>query len=363
MNQTPKTFIVILPFLYDGGVERVAANLINHLKNDPNFDCYLYLVNHKIERGDQFFDKDIDQNKIFLNFVQLIKLLISRKNIYVFSALTPANLFSAFLKIFFRFKLITSFQCSLIQGVAPYKLRLLPLVYTFLKWQSDALHVITRGVRQDLEQLIGANCKIMEIPNPTIHFQPAQRILRKIYPQKQKVVFVSLGRLHEQKGFDIVIRAMGKLKNKYSNFVYHIAGEGPQRKLLESLIKEHELQDYVFLEGFKDDFVSYYKDKDVYLFPSRFEGMGLALVEALSVGLPVIASDCNYGPSEILVGGQLGILIKDYENPEIWIETLEKILSSESYRWDISLEGHLDRYTNDFFLNSLISFVEKSLKP
>ena len=361
MNFPKKRVLVfILPFFYDGGVERLTANIVNYLSQSNETKVYIYLIRRKIYRGDKFFNSPELFNDVLVSFPQLIRILYNNHNVYVFSLLTPANLFATFLKLFFSFKLMVSFQCSLIQGVPKFKLRLLPLVYGFMAKFADGLHVITKGVRDDLTKLVGPSKKILELNNPTIFAKDVvPSITRKIYPQKNAVRFVSLGRLESQKGFDLTIKAFAEIKARYSNFSYHIAGEGSQRALLENLIDTHQLQKHIIVEGFKNDYKSFYMDKDVYLFPSRFEGMGLALVEALSTGIPVIASDCDYGPSEILMSNKLGILVEDFLNPHNWQKAIEEILSKEEYQWQIPLENHLNRFSVEHFVDTFFKFFDK----
>lgn len=359
-HHKPRILVLILPFFYDGGVERLTANIVNHLSQSQETKVYIYLIKRKIFRGDTFFNSPELFSDSLISFPKLIRILYSNKDVYVFSLLTPANLLATFLRLFFSFKLMVSFQCSLIQGVSKFKLKLLPIVYGFMAKFADGLHVITKGVKQDLIDLIGPSEKILELNNPTIFAKDAvSNITRTLYPQKNPVRFVSLGRLESQKGFDITIKAFAELQNRFPNFSYHIAGEGSQRVLLENLIEVNHLHTRVILEGFRNDYKSFYSDKDVYLFPSRFEGMGLALVEALSIGIPVIASDCDYGPSEILMGNKLGILINDYENPHNWQKAIEEILSKEEYHWNISIENHLNRFSVEHFVDTFFHFFNK----
>jgi len=103
------------------------------------------------------------------------------------------------------------------------------------------------------------------------------------------VRLVSVGSLSAHKGFDVALRAIGRLGDRVER--YTIVGEGPERGRLKTLVKELGLQGKVRLPGYCDDVVSYLHEADLGVIPSRWEGFGLVAVEALSTGLPLVASD------------------------------------------------------------------------
>jgi len=106
-----------------------------------------------------------------------------------------------------------------------------------------------------------------------------------------KFIWMSIGRLIPQKGYDILLHALYKLKTNNSNIQLRIIGEGPLRNELEGLIKELNLQDIVFLEGNKPLGWKNLYDANAFVLPSVSEGFSGALVEALITGIPVVASD------------------------------------------------------------------------
>jgi glycosyltransferase involved in cell wall biosynthesis len=106
-----------------------------------------------------------------------------------------------------------------------------------------------------------------------------------------KFIWMSIGRLIPQKGYDILLNVFFELKKVNSNIQLRIVGEGPLRNELESLIKELNLQNEVFLDGNMPLGWKNLYDANAFVLPSVSEGFSGALVEALITGIPLVASD------------------------------------------------------------------------
>jgi len=111
---------------------------------------------------------------------------------------------------------------------------------------------------------------------------------------------VAHGRLDPQKGFDVLLQAFARVRDEWPQARLRIVGAGAPRGAREALVGALGLTDAVELPGFSADPLAAIEDGDVYVLPSRFEGLPNALLEAIAVGLPAIAADCPTGPAEIL---------------------------------------------------------------
>ncbi|MBX9866149.1 MAG: glycosyltransferase [Burkholderiales bacterium] len=120
---------------------------------------------------------------------------------------------------------------------------------------------------------------------------------------------VSVGRLTRQKGFDVLIRAIKVLHDRNLNYSLKILGEGADFDQLQELICQLNLVDYIELLGFKSNPYKYMNAADLFVLSSRYEGFGQVLVEALCIGVPIVSTDCNAGPREILHDGECGLLV------------------------------------------------------
>lgn len=133
-----------------------------------------------------------------------------------------------------------------------------------------------------------------------------------------KFHFVQVSRLHiEQKGQDILLKALGILKNEsgISNFKMHFVGNGGDKALLLKLTHELHLDNEVVFEGVKDQTWVYENlcNYDLFIQPSRYEGFGLTVAEAIAAKIPVLVSNIE-GPLEIIDGGRLGM---SFENENV----------------------------------------------
>ena len=119
---------------------------------------------------------------------------------------------------------------------------------------------------------------------------------------------LAAGRLTRQKNFPLLIRAFHRVRSGRSLRLV-ILGAGPERAQLERLVASLGLQDAVSLPGWTADPLACMARADLFVMSSRWEGLPLALIEALASGCPVVSTDYRHGPAEILDGGVFGRLV------------------------------------------------------
>ena len=131
----------------------------------------------------------------------------------------------------------------------------------------------------------------------------------------QQKKFLAVGRFSpKHKGFDLLIQAFALFAKKNQEWILDIVGDGPEKDQLTRMIIENGLETRVQLHPFTNEIQAYYSSASVYVLSSRWEGMPLVLVEAMSHGLPIIASDIPTG-QEVL--GDFGLFFKNGDIQEL----------------------------------------------
>lgn len=167
---------------------------------------------------------------------------------------------------------------------------------------------------------------------------------------------ISVGRLNEPKRFDRIVLIAKTLKDKGYKCQFAIIGDGDLKSQLTQMVKQYMVEDVVKLVGYRDNPYPYYKQADVFLCSSDYEGYSTAVSEAVMLGVPVITTMCS-GMSEILDGGKYGVLVNrnndEIENAIINYMTNEtlfqnaKKLATERMNY-FSIENSIQEYDSLF---------------
>lgn len=207
------------------------------------------------------------------------------------------------------------------------------LFYRLLGWRIDCVAGCSESVTDYLKTRIKgiAPEKFTTIPNsinvkryntPTAD---KQAVRNEWGFTPDHFVFLGLGRLAEEKGFDYLIRAFKPVRDKHPNARLVIAGEGPERTRLSELIASSGLQSTVFLAGYRKDAVNLLHAADCFVLPSLKEPFGLVVLEAIAARCPVIATDCG-GVREILSSPACGSLIPP-GNGNSMMQAMQQVIS------------------------------------
>ncbi len=209
------------------------------------------------------------------------------------------------------------------------------LVDRWLKERDDLLIAECEASRRFLIQRMGYSpSKVITIRNgvdlagwPTSKIE-RQKKRMELRLNSGELLIGAIGRLDKQKGFSTLIDAMAELKD--SPLRCAILGEGPERAALEALVRKNHLEKSVWLLGEKDDIPSWLSALDLYCLPSVWEGLPNSLLEAMALGLPVVASAVD-GVPEVVRDDRNGILVPPGK-PAALAAALRKLLDEPARR-------------------------------
>ncbi len=192
--------------------------------------------------------------------------------------------------------------------------RVTPLIYRLISPAFACAVAVSAGIAREFRTIAHIpQRKITVIHNPVIGADFAARSASPAtHPwldDPTRKVFVTAGRLVPIKDHETLLRAMALYRRQHDGRLL-ILGAGPLRDRLGALADELGLHDAVDFLGFQDNPLPYFRRADAFVLSSYAEGFGNVLVEAMGCGTPVIATNCEHGPAEILDGGRYGVLVE-----------------------------------------------------
>jgi glycosyltransferase involved in cell wall biosynthesis len=149
---------------------------------------------------------------------------------------------------------------------------------------------------------------------------------------RETAVIGTVARLVERKGIDVLLRAFAVVCHQHQAHLV-IVGDGPLGDELRALARELKIADSISWLGFQADAVKWLQIMDVFAFPSRLEGVPNAVLEAMAVGLPIVATTIG-GVTDLLEEGGTGVLIPP-DDPDALAAELDRLLSDAALRADL----------------------------
>ncbi|MGP3966012.1 glycosyltransferase, partial [Nonomuraea sp. 3N208] len=165
---------------------------------------------------------------------------------------------------------------------------------------------------------------IVQIPN-AVHRVDQER------SRQANPVVVAAGRLVPQKGFDLLIPAFAQVVAEHPEWRLRIFGTGPRKRELSGLVEQHGLHEHVALPGRTDRLERELTEASVYALSSRFEGLPMVMIEAMTHGLPVVAFDCPTGPRDVLSDGVDGVLVPP-RDVDALADALKRVVADRKLR-------------------------------
>ncbi|MBT5337830.1 glycosyltransferase family 4 protein [Candidatus Falkowbacteria bacterium] len=240
-------------------------------------------------------------------------------------------------------------------------------IYRFLyKWWSSKVDVvaISHFVKQELENLgVKDVIVIRHGVEPTI-FKKQEDLFemmaekRSVNYEKRNFTVGCVARLDEIKGLEYLIKAVDILKDKIPNIDLIIVGEGPQRKNLQWLTETFRMGNKVKLVGYKDNFLDWIYDFDVFVLPSLKESLGITLIQAMACSKPVI-STLTGGIPEVVEHGKNGILV-EVGSPQALAKAILLLYKEKDIAQQF-VEAGLRKVKSKFLLSEMLDEYKKVL--
>ena len=188
--------------------------------------------------------------------------------------------------------------------------------------KSDAIIGISKKLSDDLKNYI--NSKVITIYNPSLEEKIIQNnMIKKVKINRSKKILLNVGFFEKQKDQLTLLKSINILKKNYNNFYLLLVGDGSEYNNLSNYIKKNNLQKFVEIHRKIDNPVDFFKKADLFILSSIYEGLGNVLIEAIKYKCPIITTNCNSGPMEIISNGKYG----DFFNPRDYQTLAKKILN------------------------------------
>ena len=313
-----KNLILFYPSFERGGVEKILENLI---KKNNKFN--ITLISSKNAK------KVISPKKI--NFIEIItKIKIPFIHVRYISALNAMLTLMEYLNDKDKSYTIHSMQSNVAAIIACifrgnkviirnsenpvysflysegklFSFISLILKYFFYNF-ADGIITNSKGSKKSLESFIFNKKKIVSIYNPYL-----DKLNKKNKINKNSKILISIGRLQKQKDHETLIRAFSIIHKKYSDFKLLILGHGKLEIKLKDLAKNLKIYDKIIFKGWVKNTLPYIKRSKIFVLSSVYEGLGNVLIDAINHNIPCVSTNCHSGPSEILLNGKGGYLVK-----------------------------------------------------
>jgi len=296
-------YFFITASMVGGGTERVISILANHFAREGEDVTILMTANDKL---DYTLDKNVKINLITsntgksvikrINRIRVLRSLYTQNKDAVFYSFgTETNLFSILASLGKKVNLVLSERSD-------------PNQCTF-KLLRDSIYFFGAKFVFQTEQARQCFSKRIQDRGVVIS-NPLRDDIPDCYKGERKKTIVAVGRLIPVKNYPLLIRAFAMLHSEYPDYQLQIFGQGEELEKLQELTKQLDVQRDVCFCGFTENVLEQIKTAGMYVLSSDYEGVSNSLLEAMALGVPVIATDCPIGGATSLIqNGENGLLI------------------------------------------------------
>ena len=330
-----------------GGMERIITDKMNYLVRHTAHEVVLLLLWHDEKPLAYPLDERVRVIRMEVPFQHKVRALFSfRKTIRKINPdITIYTwVMGAFLAAFSGWKGRSIYEAHRARPTMKHQ-----WIVSLMERRVDAVVVLTQ---QDANDYPNAK-NVVHIPNFTsLHVEKPSDCLSKHC--------LSVGRLVDVKDFSRLLDIWKMVVCERSEWHLDIVGEGPEREALLQKIERLNLSSNVTLHEATNDVIPYYTNSSIYLMTSRFEGLGIVLIEAQTCGLPIVSLDCDYGPRHIIEDGVTGRLIP-YNDDKAMADAIIWLIDNPDKRQQMGMAAlkASQRYKPENIMNNWIELFDE----
>lgn len=324
----PVKIFFFIPDLSGGGAERALVNLLKHWPSDGAAHLAPILV---VRRWHGEYTAEIPDSipRVVLGtersgmratvstVFRLGRELRKHRPAAVVSFLSaPAVLMAA--RLFHpRCKVILSLQTSPAQWLENERgavRNLVRMIQGYVFRHADYLMPISEGIARELRELYGLAGSAMTVIHNSVDIDMITResagdCPHELLREEGTFRIITAGRLVRQKSQEVLIEAVARLATLGKKVDLFILGQGPDLAFLEETAGRLGIRQRVHFLGFQKNPWRFFRNADLFVLPSKYEGFANVIIEAMACGLPVVSTDAPHGPREILHDGEYGLMV------------------------------------------------------
>lgn len=275
---------------------------------------------------------------IISSFFVLSKLLKKKKYNFMQAFFSfPSGILGITSKILFGIPYIVSLRGGDVPGANPYRYKILhSILYPIQRkiWKNAIAITVLPGIVKQVLRL-APDLKYHVIPNG-VDIKKFKSLTKK---RTDNIKIIYVGRLIRRKGLKYLIQSIPKVIQNKNIVKFIIVGDGPIRKILETIAKKLRIEHVVDFQGFvsEEKLLKLYNKADIFVLPSLFEGFGNVITEAMASGLPVIATKVG-AISEIVIDGKTGFLVPSKDSTAL-ADAITKLIFDTKLRRKMGKAG------------------------